>query len=49
MTHTRRIWALPALALPLVLAACSMPEDLNVPTLEPQFGTRGNDSVEDVA
>ncbi len=29
MTHTRRAWALPALALTLVLAACSTPEDLN--------------------
>lgn len=49
MTHTRRIWALPALALTLVLAACSTPEDLNVPTLEPQFGTDDEDRGVDVA
>lgn len=43
MTYTRRIWALPALALTLILAACSTPENLNVPTLEPQFGTAYDD------
>jgi hypothetical protein len=49
MTHTRRLWALLALVLTLVLAACSTPADLNAPTLEPQFGTRGFDDVEQVA
>lgn len=49
MTYTRRLWALPALALALVLGACSTPDDLTASTLEPQFGTRGADSVEDVA
>lgn len=49
MTHTRRLWALLALVLTLVLAACSTPADLDAPTLEPQFGTRGYDEVTDVA
>jgi hypothetical protein len=33
----------------LVISACSTPDDLTTPTLSPQFGTTGNDSVEDVA
>lgn len=49
MTHTRRLWALLALVLILVLAACSTPDDLNVPTLEPQFGTTYDDKPVDVA
>ncbi len=48
MTHTRRIGALSALALTLVLAACGTPEDLNVPTLEPQFGSEEDDIGFDV-
>ena len=43
MTPTRRFWALPALALTLVLGACSTPDDLNAPVLEPQFGTADED------
>ncbi len=49
MTHTRRIGALSALALTLVLGACSTPEDLTAPTLEPQFGTADDDRGVDVA
>ncbi len=44
MTHSRRIWALPALTLALVLGACSTPEDLTTPVLEPQYGTAYTDS-----
>lgn len=40
--------ALAAAAL-LFIAACSAPEDLTTPALSPQFGTTGNDTVEDVA
>lgn len=43
MTYTRHIGALSALALTLVLGACSTPKDLTTPTLEPQFGTAHND------
>jgi hypothetical protein len=49
MTPTRRFWALPALALILVLGACSTPDDLNAPMLEPQFGTADEDRGIDVA
>jgi hypothetical protein len=49
MLHPRRTWALPALALTLVLAACSTPEDLTTPTLEPQFGSADTDTGIDVA
>ena len=38
-----------ALALTLVLGACSTPADLTTPTLEPQFGTADNDFGVDVA
>lgn len=43
MTYTRHIGALSALALTLVLGACSTPEDLTAPMLEPQFGTAEDD------
>ncbi len=33
----------------LFISACSTPDDLTAPTLSPQFGTTGNDTVEDVA
>ena len=36
-------------ALALLISACSQPENLQTPQLEPQFGTKGGDSVEDVA
>ena len=49
MTLTRRTVALAALALTLVLGACSTPDDLTTPTLEPQFGTSENDYGVDVA
>lgn len=49
MTHTHRLWALLALVLILVLAACSTPADLNVPTLEPQFGSADDERGIDVA
>lgn len=49
MIPTRRFLALPALALALVLGACSTPDDLTAPTLEPQFGTSDYDSVDRVA
>ena len=49
MTPVRRICALSALALTLVLGACSTPDDLAAPTLEPQFGTADNDFGVDVA
>ncbi len=50
MSNTRRFGALVALTLTLVLAACSTSDDLaTTPNLEPQFGTRGRDSVTDVA
>ena len=49
MTLTRRTGALAALALTLVLGACSTPADLSVPTLEAQFGTSDNDFGVDVA
>ena len=42
-----RTWA-SALALTLVLGACSTPDDLVAPTLEPQFGTSGDDAGYDV-
>ena len=45
----RRTWALSALALILILGACSTPDDLAAPTLEPQFGTAQNDFGVDVA
>lgn len=45
MNFTRRLGAL---ALTLVLGACSTPADLAVPTLEPQFGTGNNDFGSDV-
>lgn len=44
MTFVRRLWALSALAFILVLGACSTaPKDLVTPTLEPQFGSIGED------
>ena len=44
----RRTWALSAFALTLILGACSTPNDLAAPPLEPQFGTSGNDAGDDV-
>jgi len=45
-----RLHPLFALFLTLLVAACSQtPEDAALPTLGPQFGTRGYDSAEDVA
>ena len=49
MTLTRRTVALAALALTLVLGACSTPADVAAPGLEPQFGTASNDVGVDVA
>lgn len=49
MTPIRRTWALSALALTLVLGACSTPSDVAVPTLEPQFGGKYDDSGFDVS
>jgi hypothetical protein len=49
MIHTRRTWALPALALTLMLGACSTPDDLNAPELEPQFGTADDEVGFDVS
>ncbi len=49
MTPTRCTWALSALALTLVLGACSTPDDLAAPPLAPQFGTTENDFGVDVA
>lgn len=49
MPLPRYPWALAALALTLVLSACSTPADLTAPTLEPQFGTSDNDFGADVA
>lgn len=49
MNSIRRTGALAALALTLVLGACSTPADLVVPTLEPQFGGEYNDYGTDVS
>ena len=49
MTPARRFGALAALALTLVLGACSTPADVGLPGLEPQFGTSSNDYGVDVA
>lgn len=49
MNLARRTWALSALALTLVLGACSTPNDLASPTLEPQFGSEDNDYGIDMA
>lgn len=49
MTLTRRTGALAALALTLVLGACSTPADVSLPGLEAQFGTSDNDFGVDVA
>lgn len=49
MNLSRRSWALSALTLTLVLGACSTPDDLTAPTLEPQFGTDQDDVGLDVA
>lgn len=49
MTVTRRTCALVALILMLVLGACSTPNDLTPPVLEPQFGGAYNDYGIDVA
>lgn len=49
MISIRRTWALSALALTLLLGACSTPNDLASPTLEPQFGSEDNDYGIDVA
>lgn len=43
LIRSRRTGALTALAFTLLLGACSTPDDLTTPTLEPQFGTSGND------
>jgi hypothetical protein len=44
-----RLRALLAAILVIIISACSTPSEIAEPTLEPQFGTRGYDSVEDVA
>ena len=49
MTLTRRFGALAALALTLVLGACSTPADVSVPGLEAQFGGEYNDYGTDVS
>lgn len=49
MPLSRNPWALSALALTLVLGACSTPADLADPTLEPQFGTEHDDVGLDVS
>lgn len=49
MTLTRRFGAFAALALTLVLGACSTPADVSVPGLEPQFGTANNDYGTDIS
>ena len=49
MTPNHRTWALSALALTLILGACSTPADLTAPTLKPQFGTTQNDFGVDAA
>lgn len=43
MTSIRHIWTISAVALTLMLGACSTPVDLNAPELKPQFGTAEND------
>lgn len=48
MQATRPLVFVAAL-LTFVVSACSQPNALSTPTLEPQFGTPGHDSVEDVA
>jgi len=48
MNFTRPLIFATAL-LTLFISSCTQPEDLAAPALEPQFGTRGYDSVEDVA
>lgn len=48
MKHARPL-LLAASALALFISACSQPADVRAPSLEAQFGTRGFDSVEDVA
>ncbi len=48
MNLSRRTWALSALALTLLLGACSAPDDITTPTLEPQFGTDQSDVGGDV-
>ncbi len=48
MVLSRRVWALPALVLTLVLAACSTSDDLQQTGLEPQFGTEYSDIGTDV-
>jgi hypothetical protein len=48
MKHTRPL-LLAVSTLALLISACSQTDDLTAPTLEPQFGTRNYDSVEDVA
>ena len=49
MTPASRFGALAALALTLVLGACSTPADIAAPGLEPQFGTSNNDYGTDVS
>jgi hypothetical protein len=48
MKYTRLLF-LAVSTLALLISACSQTDDLTAPTLEPQFGTRNHDSVEDVA
>ncbi len=46
---TPRPWVLLSVLFLLVLASCSQPDEAQSTILETQFGTRGSDSVEDVA
>ena len=50
MNHVRSVWALAALILTLMLASCGTTDVATAePQLEPQFGTRDQDSVVAVA
>lgn len=44
-----RLLILAAAFLALFISACSQPSEVAAPTLEPQFGTRGNDYTESLA
>jgi hypothetical protein len=48
MKHVRPL-VFAAAFLALLISACGQPSDRAVPTLEPQFGTRGNDYAESLA